>query len=279
MLFPLPARIPLKSDRAGDPRPPEGGPHASNLLNSRPSSLQGAKKSSFSQRSGHVPALPCPALRPHACLGLHKGHTRATAEVEGGEETPSQAGVRRRRRPKRGRRPALPLPSARAPHPASPLRRALGQRSHRSSSSSTGSDARRAARGRGPSVARTGVEGSLGDPGLGARLQCWVPRRDSSRPPRGSADQGAGAHKRSPWRWWRALGLGDFGQLRAFGDCHSLEREAETGTLPTPPALILEPAARTRAPGPPAAATSALQSACPAAHTPGSSPGTSAAGS
>lgn len=42
------SQIPLKSDRAGDPGPPKGGPHASNLLNSPPSSLQGAKKSSFS---------------------------------------------------------------------------------------------------------------------------------------------------------------------------------------------------------------------------------------
>lgn len=93
MLFPPPARIPLKSDRAGDSGPQEGRPHASNLLNSGPSSLQGAKKSSSSQRSGRVPALPCPALRPHACPGLHKGHTRAQAEVGGGEETkgtPSQ---------------------------------------------------------------------------------------------------------------------------------------------------------------------------------------------
>lgn len=98
--------------------------------------------------------LPCPALRPHACLGLHKGHIRATAEVgavrrrrglppRGPPGRPQAVrpglGSRRRLRPERGRRPALPLPLARTPRPAQPLRLALGQRSHRSSSSSTGS--------------------------------------------------------------------------------------------------------------------------------------------
>lgn len=144
------SQIPLKSD------PPKGGPHASNLLNSRPSSLQGAKKSSFSQQSGHFPALPFPALRPHSCLGLHKGHTRATTEIgavrrrrglhpsgppgRSPEATGPGLGSGRRRRPERGRRSALPLPPAEAPHPARPLRRAAGKRSHHSISSSTGSN-------------------------------------------------------------------------------------------------------------------------------------------
>lgn len=49
-----------------------------------------------------------------------------------------------------------------------------------------------------PSVACTGLEGTLGDPGLGARLQCWAPRRGQSRPPPDSVHWEAGAHKSVP---------------------------------------------------------------------------------
>lgn len=154
--------------------------------------------------------LPCPALRPHACLGLHKGHTRATAEVGGGEKTKGTPSQRHSRKAPRqfapswgpgggaGRRGggARPSRSLRPAHPArpgpfaAPWASAATAPAHPPSAPA----ARRAARGRGPSVARTGFEGTLGDPGLRARLQCWAPRRDWSRPPRGRADQEAGAH-------------------------------------------------------------------------------------
>lgn len=69
--------------------------------------------------------------------------------------------------------------------------------------------------------------------------------------------------KRSPRRWWRALGLGDFGQLRAFGDRRSTEREADRDVSPS--ALALKAVTPARGPGPPAAGAPV---SAPAAHTP-----------